>query len=226
MNAVAHRDYADRGRRVEVCLYDDRMEITSPGAPVPPVTVEDLRRRAGIHASRNPLIARVLVELGLMREEGEGIPRMFDEMQRSFLRPPELDVTDDGRFVVTLRNPPIFESADEMWGHLLQGLTTNPAHRRVLLAHPGGFTNEQYREVNDVDRDEAYRQITEMVSSGLQTRARAAPAGAPSTASRQTFWRPGRGSSVVFRRCGARPSPDGPRAQAAPTWRSRVSRSK
>lgn len=167
VNAVAHRDYADNARGVEVWLYDDRMEILSPGAPIAPVTVDALRRRIGMHASRNPLIARILVELGLMREEGEGIPRMFDEMQRSFLHSPQLVVTVDSRFVVVLRNTPIFESADETWRHLVEQLTTNDAHRRALLAHPEGFTNEQYREINDVDRDEAYRQIQEMVSAGI-----------------------------------------------------------
>lgn len=167
VNAVAHRDYADTGRGVEVWLYDDRMEVLSPGAPVPPVTIEALRRARGSHASRNPLIARILVELGLMREEGEGIPRMFDEMQRSFLRSPELELTDDGRFKVVLRNTPIFEAADESWRHVVERLTTDDAQRRVLLAHPEGFTNEQYREVNGVDRDEAYRQIQEMVNAGI-----------------------------------------------------------
>lgn len=164
---MAHRDYRDAGRGVEVWFFDDRMEVLSPGAPVPPVTVEALREGVGMHASRNPLIARVLVELGLMREEGEGIPRMFDEMQRSFLHSPELSVTADDRFRVVLRNTPIFESADESWRHLVERLTTSDAHRRVLLAHPGGFTNEQYREINHVDRDEAYRQIQEMVSLGI-----------------------------------------------------------
>lgn len=167
VNAVAHRDYTDKARGVEVWLYEDRLEILSPGEPVPPVTVDALREGVGIHASRNPLIARVLVELGLMREEGEGIPRMFDEMQRSFLHAPELVVTQDDRFVVVLRNTPIFESADETWRHLVERLTTDDAHRRALLAHPEGFTNEQYREVNHVDRDEAYRQIQDMVSAGI-----------------------------------------------------------
>lgn len=167
VNAVAHRDYSDTGRGVEVWLYDDRMEVLSPGAPVPPVTIEVLRTAEGAHASRNPLIARVLVELGLMREEGEGIPRMFDEMQRSFLRSPELEITDDGRFRVTLRNTPIFEAADESWRHLVERVTTDDGQRRALLAHPEGFTNEEYREVNNVDRDEAYRQIQEMVRAGI-----------------------------------------------------------
>lgn len=167
VNGVAHRDYSDQGRGVEVWLYDDRMEISSPGAPTPPVTVDALQQRGGIHASRNPLIARVLVELGLMREEGEGVPRMFEEMERSFLHAPEFSVTDDGKLVVTLRNTPIFDSAEPAWRHLVERLELTDAQRRVLLAHPEGFTNEQYREINKVDRDEAYRQIQEMVNSGV-----------------------------------------------------------
>ncbi len=167
VNALAHRDYADTGRGVEVWMYDDRMEVLSPGAPVPPITIEALQSARGTHASRNPLVARVLVELGLMREEGEGIPRMFDEMQRSLLQSPELELTADGRFKVVLKNTPIFEVADETWRHLVERLTADVAQRRVLLAHPEGFTNEQYRDVNDVDRDEAYRQIQGMVSAGI-----------------------------------------------------------
>lgn len=167
VNAVSHRDYADQGRGVEIWFFDDRMEILSPGPTVAPVTVEALRAGERTHASRNPLIARVLVELGLMREAGEGIPRMFDEMQRSFLLAPELDITADQRFVVRLRNTPVFETADDGWRHLVERLTTSDEHARVLLAHPSGFTNEQYREINAVDRDEAYRQIQEMVNAGI-----------------------------------------------------------
>jgi carbamoyltransferase len=46
-------------------------------------------------------------------------------------------------------------------------LTT--AQRRVLLAHPDGFTNEQYRNLNKVDRDQAYREIQELVVMGVIT---------------------------------------------------------
>lgn len=37
----------------------------------------------------------------------------------------------------------------------------------MLVAHPGGFTNEDYRRLNSVDRDQAYREIQEMVSLGV-----------------------------------------------------------
>jgi len=61
VNAVAHRDYGDQGRGIEVWFYDDRMEVVSPGDLVPPVTLGQLRAGESVHASRNPLIARILV---------------------------------------------------------------------------------------------------------------------------------------------------------------------
>jgi ATP-dependent DNA helicase RecG len=168
VNAVAHRDYADQGRGVEVWFYDDRMEVLSPGDLVPPVTLEQLRGGAPIHSSRNPLIARILVEAGIMREEGEGVPRMFAEMSESFLRHPEFEVRDSS-FRVTLRNTPVFEGPSVEWKQMVERLPLTTAQRRVLLAHPEGFTNEEYRELNKVDRDQAYREIQEMVTMGVLT---------------------------------------------------------
>jgi ATP-dependent DNA helicase RecG len=43
VNAVAHRDYAIQGQSVEVWLYNDRLEVWSPGAPPPEVSLDDLR---------------------------------------------------------------------------------------------------------------------------------------------------------------------------------------
>ena len=166
VNAVAHRDYGDQGREIEVWFYEDRMEVLSPGDLVPPVTLEALRARRPIHASRNPLIVRVLVECGIMREEGEGIPRMFEEMEESFLRHPELAV-EEGAFHVRLRNEPIFKGPSPEWQYLVNQLTITTAQRRVLLACPEGFTNERYRRLNQVDRDQAYREIQEMVALGI-----------------------------------------------------------
>jgi ATP-dependent DNA helicase RecG len=166
VNAFAHRDYEVQGQEIEVWFYSDRMEVKSPGALVPPVTLEALRAGRSVHASRNPLIVRVLAEAGLMREEGEGVPRMFDEMRQSFLRQPELTL-EQGVFTVTLRNEPIFEGPAPEWTALIADLGLSVQQKRALLAHPGGFTNAEYQELNGVDRDEAYRQIQELVALGV-----------------------------------------------------------
>lgn len=167
VNAIAHRDYANQAQGVEVWFYDDRMEVTSPGLVVPPVTLEALRQRRPVHASRNPLIVRVLVEAGVMREEGEGIPRMFDEAEAVLLKPPMFQ-EEAGCFRVTLFNTPIFEGIGPEWRQMVDALPLAPRQKRILLLRPEGFTNQDYRDVNQgVDRDQAYREIQEMVEMGL-----------------------------------------------------------
>ena len=165
VNAVAHRDYGDQGRGIEVWFFDDRMEVRSPGELVPPVTLKQLRDGGSVHASRNPLISRMLVEAGIMREEGEGVPRIFAEMSESFLRHPKFEAKD-ATFTVTLRNTPVFEGPSTEWKEIVDRLPLSTAQRRAMLAHPEGFTNEDYRELNKVDRDQAYREIQGMVDMG------------------------------------------------------------
>lgn len=136
VNAVAHRDYRLQGRGVEVWMFDDRIEISSPGPLLAGVEIDALRQRRPAHASRNPRVARVLAELGFMREQGEGIPRMFAEMERSLLRLPELHA-DASAFTVVLRNEPIFESADPAWVQRIEALPIGNRQRRALVAFTG-----------------------------------------------------------------------------------------
>ena len=88
VNAFAHRDYEFQGREVEVWFYDDRMEVSSPGELFPPVTLTRLQEGRPAHATRNPLMVRVLADAGIMRDEGEGVARIFAEMKDSLLRAP------------------------------------------------------------------------------------------------------------------------------------------
>jgi len=166
VNAFAHRNYDDTTRSIEVWFFEDRMEVVSPGGLIRPVTLEKLRNRVRVHASRNPLIARILVDADIMREEGEGIPRMHDEMEASFLHPPEFNTAGES-LTVTLRNEPVFEGPSRVWKQLVDELHLSRRQQRVLLAYPDGFSNEDYRKVNDVDRDKAYQEIQDMVNLQL-----------------------------------------------------------
>jgi len=49
----------------------------------------------------------------------------------------------------------------------VDGLPVRLSQKRVLLAHPDGFSNEDFRELSGVNRDEAYREIQEMVTLGV-----------------------------------------------------------
>lgn len=173
VNAVAHRDYSYDGVGIEISMFDDRLEIRSPGAPIEPVTVDRLRGLERVHASRNPRISRVLTELGLMRELGEGIPRMYQEMGRAGLYPPELAVEADSFFKVTLRNVPIFSVATERWLARFEMLGLSVNQRRLLSyarEHDGRFTSRAYQDLIGTDITAAQRDIRSLIGKGLVQR--------------------------------------------------------
>jgi ATP-dependent DNA helicase RecG len=168
VNAVAHRDYSLTGAPVELWMFDDRIEVRSPGLPPSPVTLEQLRRQQRVHFSRNPLLVRVLADLGYLREMGEGIPRMFQEMEQHGLQAPEFS-TEGFVFTVTLRNTPIYDDATLRWLNQF-GATVNLRQRRLLAyahSHGKSFSTTDYQRVAEVDRDTAYREIRAMARQGI-----------------------------------------------------------
>jgi predicted HTH transcriptional regulator len=74
INAVVHRDYAQIGAPIRVALFDDRLEVESPGLLPLGLTVDDLLQ--GVSRLRNRVVARVFHTLGLIEQWGSGIQRM------------------------------------------------------------------------------------------------------------------------------------------------------
>ena len=163
VNAVAHRDYAQTGQEIEVWLFTNRLEVRSPGGLLAPVTLETLRSGEPAHVSRNPLIVRALVESGLMREEGEGVPRMIAEMRDRFLPRPEFGF-EGAMFTVTLSNTVDSE-------RLGQVADTGPVVARLpalldALSAQGTVTNADYRRLFDLTRYVAVRELRRLVDEG------------------------------------------------------------
>jgi ATP-dependent DNA helicase RecG len=63
LNAIAHRDYSEEGRGIEVFIYSNRLEIKNPGSLLTSIRLEDIVNQKGAHQSRNTYVARVLREL-------------------------------------------------------------------------------------------------------------------------------------------------------------------
>lgn len=101
VNAVTHRDYSFRGDYIRISMFDDRMEIISPGALPNIVTLDNMRTT---RYSRNPRIARTLVEFGWVRELNEGVQRIYTEMQNSLLGDPVYSEPGKTKVQLTLEN--------------------------------------------------------------------------------------------------------------------------
>lgn len=170
-NAVAHRDYSITGCPIEVSMFDDRVEVTSPGTLPGPLSLEQLYRHERVHFSRNPLLMRVLTDLGYVRELGEGIPRIFNEMENNYLQPPELK--EEGfSFCVVLKNTPLYDEDTQKWVQAFSTYPLNWRQRRALAYakhHDMTFTSKTYQKMGVVDRDTAYKEIKAMVKLGIAT---------------------------------------------------------
>lgn len=170
VNAVAHRDYSIRGASIEFWMFDDRMEIRSPGLPPHPVTVAALNQRKHLHISRNPLMVRVLADLGYMRELGEGIPRMFEEMERQGFYPPLFEDIGGVSFQVKLRNQPVYDRATLEWLQRFAQVPLDGDQKRLLAfaqAHGNQFTSRDFQKLAGIDIYGASTAIKDLIKKGV-----------------------------------------------------------
>ena len=94
-NAVCHRSYLSPGK-IQVALFDDRLEVTSPGMLDNDITIEKMK--TGLSKIRNKGIAAAFSYMNIIEAWGSGIPRMFQEAKEYGLREPELiDMGSDFR---------------------------------------------------------------------------------------------------------------------------------
>ncbi len=100
VNAVCHRDYRLRGRRIEVRKYADRLEVISPGGLAGFITLDNI---VDEHFSRNPRIVQGLFYWGYIEELGLGVDRMIEEMVAAGHPAPKFNATTYS-FTVTLSN--------------------------------------------------------------------------------------------------------------------------
>jgi ATP-dependent DNA helicase RecG len=91
VNAAVHRSYSLAGDHIRVEIFDDRIEIESPGRF--PGLVDPADPLEAPRYARNPRIARVCADQNFGQELGEGIRRMFEEMRLAGLGDPLYEET-------------------------------------------------------------------------------------------------------------------------------------
>ena len=145
LNALAHRDYGLSGATVDVTIWDDRIEVRSPGSLPGHITVENMRQE---HYSRNRRIMRVLKAAGYVEEYGEGVDRMYREMEARLMEPPIFSAAE-GSVTVTLQNRFLVDVEDQVWLSLLGQYPMTVGERRalVLARREGSVTPRRLRQV-------------------------------------------------------------------------------
>lgn len=101
INALCHREYISTNRSISIGIYDDRLEITSPGRLPKRLSINKLKQT---HDScpRNETIANVLFRRGIIEQWGSGIKEIIDACVAAGLPEPEF-IEDDDTFIVRFR---------------------------------------------------------------------------------------------------------------------------
>ena len=115
VNAVAHRDYSIRGSRIRISIFEDRLEIQSPGALPNNLAVDSMEVR---QATRNQTLASVLGRMSVgdirgsedrryfMERRGDGVPIIMRETRALCGKPPEYRVIDNSEVLLVIPAAP------------------------------------------------------------------------------------------------------------------------
>jgi ATP-dependent DNA helicase RecG len=157
VNAAVHRSYSMVGDHIRVEIFDDRIEISSPGRF--PGLVDLSRPLETTRFARNPRIARVCADLRLGQELGEGIRRMFEEMRLAGLSDPIYRQTS-GSVELQLLAEPVDRRLEERL----------PEHSRAIvrtLREAGRMSTGEVTEALGASRPVVKRTLDRLGEAGI-----------------------------------------------------------
>lgn len=170
VNAVTHREYAMSGSYILVSMYDDRLEIESPGKLPSIVTVENIRNT---RFSRNPRISRVFTELGWVKELNEGVKRIYSDMSQFFLDPPEYSepgyevklILKNNIVMRTIRQSRHVEK--QLGGSLWEGMDSLERQILTFLFNHGPATRTEITDFTQKSRNTVMNRLNLLIDADL-----------------------------------------------------------
>lgn len=160
VNAVVHRSYSLAGDHIRVEVFDDRIEIASPGRFPGIVDVSD--PLSAPRFARNPRIARICADLDFGQELGEGIRRIYDEMRLAGLEEPVYAQTEASVRLVL--------SAEPMERQLDAQLTPDARAVTAALREAGRLSTGEVGELLGRSRPYALKVLRSLETLGIVQR--------------------------------------------------------
>ena len=163
VNATTHRNFLDRAC-VQVAVYDDRVEVTSPGMLYGGLTIEQIKE--GGSKIRNRCIAEVFSRMKIIESWGTGIKRMFSSCKEYGIREPELLEIGDS-FRVNLYRPSYNEVSLSSPKGSLKDLNSTQQKIMELLQKNSGITQAEMAEIIKISKRAIQKNIKELVDEDI-----------------------------------------------------------
>lgn len=159
INALIHRKYSIAGA-VKIAIYENRIEIFSPGQFPSTITPENLGD--GSTVLRNPLLAKFARKLHLIEKLGSGIKTIFEECKKEKIRRPEF--LENGDFVKVIF---YFEKDTALKNDLAEIIKNEFKERETLrIEDILKIANVSRNTVTNTFRDLMSKNIVERVGKG------------------------------------------------------------
>lgn len=107
VNGIVHRSYMDLGSEVHIDIFDDRLEIFSPGGMINGKNIQDLNIMNISSRRRNPIIADIFSRLKYMDRRGSGLKKIVEEYSKQPYYQEDIKPTfysDESLFNLTMKN--------------------------------------------------------------------------------------------------------------------------
>ena len=179
-NAVVHRSYLHPSS-IQVAVYDDRVEVTSPGMLFGSLRLQDIRE--GISIPRNRALVYAFTYMNIMEHWGSGIPRIIRRCKELGLDEPEL-MEIAGNFRINLfrfsdktrigkSTDKMVESTDKIRINTDKARKSmdklNDNHKKIIqyIEERGAITNKEVQSLLNVKDSRALKILKELVEAGV-----------------------------------------------------------
>jgi len=160
INALAHRNYALDGAKIQLEVFPDRILVKSPGEPVPPITIEALNNFTATSYSRNKKIVFIYNEMEYMEESAVGMDT-FRSMRENHKLPLPFFEYDGINTVVTF--PRTTEAVKKAYTSKdISGLTDAQIEGFEWIKTKGEVSTREYSSHFNIGYKTAQRHLAKM----------------------------------------------------------------
>lgn len=168
-NAIVHRDYTTFRGRIQIDIYNDRIEFANPGRSLIPLKLLETAHPE----TRNPLLMNYMRDLNITEHRGRGIRTIKGSLKAAGLAEPTFLHRHDW-FVATIFSSAFIKDDDQIWLQNFQEFKLNEHQLNALVYtrhNQSGISNSEYRNINNMvnvrDDIRAKKELVKLAKIGL-----------------------------------------------------------
>lgn len=174
VNALIHRDYDIKGQKCQLVVSPSTITIKSPGGPIAPITMEQMRTFSAPMKSRNPILHFVFARMGMAEEQGYGLQSLKRQAEKLGLPLPSYSKEGDSLVLTIYRT--VKAATASLAKDVRESLSEAEAKGWEFIMSRTGTTQSEYAKELKVTARTAQRHLTHFVELGLLSRIGKGPA--------------------------------------------------